>query len=246
MKLKMLVLAAVAAGLVSADSSVKGTMAQPLLVCGAGRAFLVAPDGHVAWNKSGCGNIHRVWKHGEWVYYSNGDLRRIDILSGKDELLYRPCEKEGVFPFWQGRASLQALREGGRVRLRGAQERQRRGGRERHGLHRGAEGRHLGARGEVQGRPHGPRRYGPRRRAPPLPHDPQDGQGHVPRVLLERELRARRRASSSGSRRFPRSSPSTASAAPTATRSSPISTPSPSIRPTIRWCGSSSVRTPPS
>ena len=91
----------------------------------------------------------------------------------------------------QGRASLQALREGGRVRLRGAQERQRRCGRERHGLHRGAEGRHLGVRGEVQGRPHGPRRHGPRRRAPPLPHDPQDGQGHVPRVLLERELRAR-------------------------------------------------------
>ena len=64
MKLKMLVLAAVAAGLVSADSSVKGTMGQPLLVCGAGRAFLVAPDGHVAWNKSGCG----IWEQ------KNGNL----------------------------------------------------------------------------------------------------------------------------------------------------------------------------
>ena len=99
MKLRILALAAFAAGMVAAESSVKGTMGQPLLVCGAGRAFLVAPDGRVAWNKSGCGNIHRVWKHGEWVYYSNGDLRRIDILSGKDELLYKPCEKEGVFGF---------------------------------------------------------------------------------------------------------------------------------------------------
>ena len=99
MKVKILAVAAVAAGLALADSPVKGTMGQPLLVCGAGRAFLVAPDGHVAWNKSGCGNIHRVWKHGEWVYYSNGDLRRVDIVSGKDELLYKPCEKEGVFGF---------------------------------------------------------------------------------------------------------------------------------------------------
>ena len=64
MKLEMLVLDAVAAGLVSADSSVKGTMGQPLLVCGAGRAFLVAPDGHVAWNKSGCG----IWEQ------KNGNL----------------------------------------------------------------------------------------------------------------------------------------------------------------------------
>ena len=99
MKMKFLALAAVAAGLVSADSPIKGSMGQPLLVCGAGRAFLVAPDGRVAWNKSGCGNIHRVWKHGEHVYYSNGDLRRIDIVSGTDELVYKPCEKEGVFGF---------------------------------------------------------------------------------------------------------------------------------------------------
>ena len=100
MKVKILALAAVAVGLVAADSSVKGTMGQPLLVCGAGRAFLVAPDGHVAWNKSGCGNIHRVWRHGEWVYYSNGDLRRIDIVSGKDELVYKPCEKRTATSWW--------------------------------------------------------------------------------------------------------------------------------------------------
>ncbi len=40
MKMKILVLAAVAAGLVVADSSVKGMMGQPLLVCGAGPAAL--------------------------------------------------------------------------------------------------------------------------------------------------------------------------------------------------------------
>jgi len=99
MKTRILAFAAAAACVCLADSPVKGRMDQPLLVCGAGRAFLVAPDGHVAWNKSGCGNIHRVWKHSEWVYYSNGDLRRIDIASGKDELVYKPCEKEGVFGF---------------------------------------------------------------------------------------------------------------------------------------------------
>jgi outer membrane protein assembly factor BamB len=40
-----------------------------------------------------------VWKHGEWVYYSNGSVRRIDIVSGKDELVYKPCDKEGVYGF---------------------------------------------------------------------------------------------------------------------------------------------------
>ena len=99
MNIALAALLALAAGTAPADSPIKGRMGQPLLVCGAGRAFLVAPDGRVAWNKSGCGNIHRVWKHGGHVYYSNGDLRRVDIVSGKDELLYKPCEKEGVFGF---------------------------------------------------------------------------------------------------------------------------------------------------
>ena len=99
MKCFSLIAMTCAALLASADSSVKGRMDQPLLVCGAGRAFLVAPDGHVAWNKSGCGNIHRVWKHGDWVYWSNGDLYRTDILTGDTELFYKPCAKEGLFGF---------------------------------------------------------------------------------------------------------------------------------------------------
>ena len=98
-KMTLIAVAAVAAGIVSARQPIEGNMSQPLLTCGAGRAFLVAQDGKVVWDKPGCGNIHRVWKHGEWVYYSNGAIRRIDIVSGKDELVYKPCEKEGVYGF---------------------------------------------------------------------------------------------------------------------------------------------------
>ncbi len=99
MKMDILALAALAAGMVAANSPIKGNMNEPLLTCGDRRAFLVAPDGRVAWNKTGCGNIHRVWKHGEWVYYSNGNIHRVDIVSGKEEMLYKPCEKEGVYGF---------------------------------------------------------------------------------------------------------------------------------------------------
>ena len=91
-KMTLIAVAAVAAGIVLARQPIEGNMSQPLLTCGAGRAFLVAQDGKVVWDKSGCGNIHRVWKHGEWVYYSNGSVRRINIVSGKDELVYQPCE----------------------------------------------------------------------------------------------------------------------------------------------------------
>ena len=97
---KMLFSALAAAALLACGASpVKGRMDQPLLTCGQGRAFLVAPDGHVAWNVSGCGNIHRVWRHGDWIYWSNGNLHRTDILTGKSELFYSPCEKEGLYGF---------------------------------------------------------------------------------------------------------------------------------------------------
>ncbi|MGN0847523.1 MAG: hypothetical protein ACI4RA_09100 [Kiritimatiellia bacterium] len=98
--MKMPMLAVAFAALVAcADSPIRGRMEQPLLTCGAGRAFVVAPDGRVAWSKSGCGNIHRVWRNGDWVYWSNGDLYRTDILTGKTELFYKPCEKEGLYGF---------------------------------------------------------------------------------------------------------------------------------------------------
>jgi outer membrane protein assembly factor BamB len=99
MKVSFLALFSCVLSLACAASPVKGRMAEPLLVCGGGRAFLVAPDGHVAWNKSGCGNIHRVWYHAGWVYYANGELRRVDVVSGKDESVYKPAPREGVFGF---------------------------------------------------------------------------------------------------------------------------------------------------
>ena len=81
------------------NSALYGRMDAPLLVCGAGRAFLVTPDGGVAWNKSGCGNIHRVWLHGGWVYWSNGGLYRTEVVSGKTEGVYMAGEKEGLYGF---------------------------------------------------------------------------------------------------------------------------------------------------
>ena len=98
--MKRLVLAVLGATLLAcAEPSLKGRMEQPLLACGAGRAYLVAPDGGIAWSKSGCGNIHRVWLHENWVYWSNGDLYRTDIPTGRTELFYKPCAKEGIFGF---------------------------------------------------------------------------------------------------------------------------------------------------
>lgn len=99
MKGKIIAMLASAVMTALADGGVKGTMPEPLLVCGAGRAFVVSPKGDVVWNKSGCGNIHRVWKHKDWIYWSNGDLYRTEIATGKTELYYKPCEKEGLFGF---------------------------------------------------------------------------------------------------------------------------------------------------
>lgn len=74
-------------------------MPSPLLVAGSGRAALVGTDGRVVWEQKGCGNIHRVWLRGGWVYYSNGDLWRAEIATGKKELVYKPCPKDGLFGF---------------------------------------------------------------------------------------------------------------------------------------------------
>jgi len=74
-------------------------ISSPLLVAGSGRAALVDQKGNIAWEKKGCGNIHRVWLRGNHVYYSNGDLRRIDLVTDEDSLVYRPAPKEGVWGF---------------------------------------------------------------------------------------------------------------------------------------------------
>ena len=87
-------------------------------------------------------------------------------------------------------ALLQALREGGTLRFRGSEERQHRRRRERNRLHHRTEGGHHRARREVQGRPAWRRRQDARR-PQPLPHGPQDGEGHLSRLLLECERGAR-------------------------------------------------------
>lgn len=76
-----------------------GRLPSPLLVSGSGRVYLLAPDGHIAWEQKNCGNIHRAMVRGGFIYYSNADLRRVDPGTGKDEIVYRPSPKEGVYGF---------------------------------------------------------------------------------------------------------------------------------------------------
>ena len=97
-KVLFAVLAAIS-GMAAARRPIEGQMDRSLLACGGGRAFIVSSNGEVVWSKAGCGNIHRVWKHGDWVCYSNGTVRRVNVVSGKDELIHKPCEKEGVYGF---------------------------------------------------------------------------------------------------------------------------------------------------
>lgn len=83
----------------AAAAGLTGTMSAPLLVAGSGRAYVLMPDGRIAWEAKGCGNIHRVERHGGWVYYSNADLWRVDVATGRRELVYRPCPTDGLFGF---------------------------------------------------------------------------------------------------------------------------------------------------
>lgn len=76
-----------------------GTMPSPLLVAGSGRAYLLGTDGKIAWEKKGCGNIHRVWLAPKWVYWANQDLWRTEIASGKTELVHRAAPREGLYGF---------------------------------------------------------------------------------------------------------------------------------------------------
>ena len=56
---------------------VSGRLDAPVLLAGTDRALAVNPDGRVAWEKRGCGNIHTVRPLGNFVYYSNGALYRV-------------------------------------------------------------------------------------------------------------------------------------------------------------------------
>ena len=87
------------AAVVSAGISAFAAMPQRTLVAGSGRAAIIGPDANVTWQKKGCGNITRIWPKDGWVYYSNGDLWRTEIATGKRELVYKPCAKDGLYGF---------------------------------------------------------------------------------------------------------------------------------------------------
>ena len=82
-----------------AAGPVAGVLPSPLLVSGSGRCYLLRPDGTVAWEKKGCGNIHRAYVRGPHVYWSNGDIFRTEIATGATSLFYSPAPKEGAFGF---------------------------------------------------------------------------------------------------------------------------------------------------
>ena len=77
--------------------SISGKAPRQILAAGYDRAFLMDGHGNIMWSRAGCGNIHRVQKYGEWIYYSNGDLWRVSCEK-KDavpELVYRPKNRKG-------------------------------------------------------------------------------------------------------------------------------------------------------
>ena len=80
----------------TAPSRIDGTLPSPLLVAGTGRAYVLGPNGKISWLRTGCGNIHRVQRCGDSVYYSNGDLFRCRLPHTKAELVYRPKSRVGA------------------------------------------------------------------------------------------------------------------------------------------------------
>lgn len=80
----------------TAPSRIVGTLPSPLLAAGTGRAYILDPDGKISWQRTGCGNIHRVQRCGDYVYYSNGDLFRCKLPGTKAELVYRPKNRAGA------------------------------------------------------------------------------------------------------------------------------------------------------
>ncbi len=72
-----------------------GTLPSPLHVAGSGRICILNPDGKVAWERRGCGNVHRVQRVGDYVYYSNGGVYRCRLPSTKAEVVYLPSNNAG-------------------------------------------------------------------------------------------------------------------------------------------------------
>jgi hypothetical protein len=74
-------------------------MSKQLLVSGGGRAYIMDESGKITWEQKKCGNIHRAMKFGDWIYYSNSNIFRVNIKTGAKELFYQPSPTEGVFGF---------------------------------------------------------------------------------------------------------------------------------------------------
>jgi len=79
---------------------VTGSMPQKLLCSGAGRVFLLGPDGRILWKKDGCGNIHKVLYRDGTVYYSNGQVHAVDVKTGEDRVVVSsPNPGNGIYGF---------------------------------------------------------------------------------------------------------------------------------------------------
>ncbi|MBO7166079.1 MAG: PQQ-binding-like beta-propeller repeat protein [Kiritimatiellae bacterium] len=96
---KVLLLSAVALSMLLHADVIKGKMEKSLLLTGAGRLYVVNGEGKTVWSLDKCGNIHRAYRRGDWVYYSNSNIHRYNVKTKERELFYSPCEKEGVFGF---------------------------------------------------------------------------------------------------------------------------------------------------
>ena len=78
-------------------AGMKGKAPAKILAAGSDRAFIMDSKGETLWSKVGCGNIHRVQKHGGSVYYSNGDVWKVPymVAGAKAQLVYRPRVRKG-------------------------------------------------------------------------------------------------------------------------------------------------------
>ena len=96
---KILLTISLLTSVVAIASQITGKMSKNLLVSGSARSYIMEPSGKIVWEQKKCGNIHRSMKHGDWIYYSNANLFRVNIKTGAKELFYQPSPKEGVFGF---------------------------------------------------------------------------------------------------------------------------------------------------
>ena len=80
----------------------EGALDAPLLVSGQGRVYRLDPDGRLAWQQTGCGNLHRAYLRGDGsLLYSNGALMLVERPGqpgATAKCLYAPAPKEDTLP----------------------------------------------------------------------------------------------------------------------------------------------------